>query len=68
MSNAFRMTPDKSLDRTYLRVCAVYRFFIRGCIDKARAIELLDQRHVRPSQALVELWMNTRAYKELVKA
>lgn len=56
--NAFRHTPDKSLDREYLRICAVYRLLMRqGRIDKARAIELLEQRKVKLARATVELWL-----------
>ena len=38
--NVFRMTPDGSLDRVYLRTCAIYRLLKSGRIGQARAIEL----------------------------
>ena len=59
--NLFRQTADKSLDRKYLRVCAVYRLMKRGQIGKARAIELLAAKHspaeMRTLRATVELWI-----------
>lgn len=39
--NAFRCTPDRSLDRLFLRHCAVRRLFERGCINAERAAGLL---------------------------
>jgi hypothetical protein len=39
--NAFRCTPDRSLDRVFLRHCAVRRLFERGCVSADRAAELL---------------------------
>lgn len=59
--NLFRQTPDRSLDRKYLRVCAVYRLMRRGLIGRARALELLAQKHseseMRALRATVELWL-----------
>lgn len=55
--NLFRCTPDKSLDREYLRICAVYRLLAGQKIGKARAIELLTERRVKNPVALVELWI-----------
>lgn len=59
--NLFRQTSDRSLDRKYLRVCAVYRLMKRGVVGKARAIELLAQKHspaeMRTLRATVELWI-----------
>lgn len=58
MSNIFRHTPDGSLDRQYLRICAVYRLLKRGQItSKARAVELLAERKVKTARATVEVWM-----------
>lgn len=58
--NLFRCTPNGSLDRKYLRVCAVYRLLKRGVIGQARALELLAQRHtpteMKTLQATVGLW------------
>lgn len=60
--NAFRCTPDKSLDRKYLRVCVVYRLMRKQIIGKARALELLAQRHtpaeMKTLHATVELWIS----------
>lgn len=54
--NIFRCTPDNSLDKQFLRVCAVHRLLDRGRVTKARAIELLAQRKVQNPQRLVEFW------------
>ncbi len=44
--NLFRAgMKDGSLDRKYLRVCAVYRLLRKQIIGQARALELLAQRH-----------------------
>lgn len=55
--NLFRCTLDGSLDRQYLRVCAVYRLLKKQIIDKVRAVELLEQRKVPKALAVVELWL-----------
>lgn len=34
--NLFRCTPDRRLDREYLRICAVYRLLKRQRIGTAR--------------------------------
>jgi hypothetical protein len=58
--NAFRIHPDDPLDRKYLRVCAVYRLLKRHVIGRARALELLAQRHtageMKSLQGTVSLW------------
>lgn len=55
--NLFRCTPDRSLDRKYLRTCAVYRLLKRQRIGKARALVLLAEKHGRADMLpLVELW------------
>jgi len=48
--------PDHSLDRQYLRVCAVHRLLNRRRIGFARAVELLAERRVVQPARLVELW------------
>lgn len=60
--NLFRCgTPDGSLDRKYLRVCLVYRLMRKGIVGKARALELLSQRHnpreMRALMGTVEMWL-----------
>lgn len=60
--NLFRCgTEDGSLDRKYLRICAVYRLLQKRIIDKARALDLLAQRHtegeMKGLRNTVELWM-----------
>jgi hypothetical protein len=55
--NLFRLTPDGSLDRQYLRICAVGKLVDRGLIGKARAIELLEHRGVKNARSTVELWL-----------
>ena len=58
--NIFRLTHDGSLDRKYLRVCAVYRLLIRQSkIGKERAIELLNGKCSNPC-GIVELWLNNK--------
>lgn len=59
--NLFRTTPDRSLDKQYLRVCAVYRLMKRRRLEKARAVSLLRDRKVPSAEALVELWLDTIA-------
>ena len=53
-------TWSRPLDRKYLRICSVYRLMKRGIIDKARAFELLAQRHspaeMKSLRGMVELW------------
>ena len=44
--NAFRITPDGSLDKEYLRICAIYRRMSNGRITAARAREL-SRRPIR---------------------
>ena len=69
--NAFRITPDRSLDREYLRVCAVYQCIKRYRIgrDKARLIANRRIRGVykKPGwlDATIEIWFNgpLREYK-----
>lgn len=64
----FHCTHDKKLDRSYLRVCAVYRLLKTRRVNKARAVELLVTHRrirfqqgqcmpVRDATALVELWL-----------
>jgi hypothetical protein len=55
--NAYRCRLTGNLDRQYLRVCAVYRLLDRQRIEKARAVELLKARNVKPAQAVVEMWL-----------
>jgi len=56
--NLFRCTPDRSLDKQYLRICAVYRLMSRDRLGKARAIELLEERNVKSASRLVEIWLS----------
>lgn len=53
---------DGSLDRKYLRVCAVYRMMKRCGLGKERALELLAGRHTKKEMAIlrgtVELWLS----------
>jgi hypothetical protein len=53
--NIFRCTPDKSLDKVYLRTCVVYRLLKRERIGKARAAQLLK---VSNPLRLIELWQS----------
>ena len=58
--NLFRQTKDGSLDRKYLRVCAVYRLLRKRIIGQARALELLAERHTAAEMktlvGTVQLW------------
>lgn len=68
--NVFRCTPDRSLDRLYLRTCALYRLLKTGRIDKAQA-KALSRRRIRGHykqrdgylDATIELW----SFKELLR-
>ena len=55
--NLFRCTPDKSLDREYLRTCAVYKLLKTGRVNKQRAIDLLIC-HPKIRKGVVEMWLN----------
>jgi len=64
MRNVFRCTPDRSLDRVYLRTCAIYRLLKGGYIDRDKAIEL-SWRPYRNGRkvtvnlgATIDLWLN----------
>lgn len=59
--NVFRAgTKDGSLDRKFLRVCAVYRLLKKQIIGEARAVELLAQKHskseMKSLRGTVEIW------------
>jgi len=62
MGNAFRCTPDGSLDRLYLRTCTVYRLLKAGKIGQAQALEISNRplrRGWKPKDHLkrtIELW------------
>jgi hypothetical protein len=60
--NAFRCTPDHSLDRLYLRTCAIYRLLKSNRIGYTQAIELQNlpikgcykqQNHLRST---IQIW------------
>lgn len=62
--NVFRMTRDRSLDRYYLRTCAIYRLLKNGHIGKAGAMTLA-RRPIRgvhaPGNRLdgtIEIWLS----------
>ena len=50
--NVFRCTPDRSLDKRFLRICAVYRLLKRKRIGYARACEILGPK----LRGTVDLW------------
>lgn len=54
MRNMFR-TAEGSLDKQYLRACATFKLLSQDKITADRAVELLRERHVRPS--VVEVWV-----------
>lgn len=62
--NAFRCTPDRSLDREYLRTCAIYRLLKNGRIDKYGALELARRkipgcpRNPTRLDGTIEVWLN----------
>jgi len=51
----------RPLDLKYLRICSVYRLLKHRKIDKARAMELLSQRHnskeMKSLAGTVECWL-----------
>jgi len=61
--NAFRCTPDRSLDKVYLRTCIIYRALARGWVDKAGALELARRKirgvYSSPTRldATIEIWL-----------
>lgn len=61
--NCFRMTPDRSLDRYYLRTCAIYRLLKHGHIDKAGARQLarrpIPHTYAKPNRldGTIEIWL-----------
>ena len=63
MKNAFRCTPDRSLDRYFLRTCAIYRLLKRGHVDKAGAMALARRPvpgiFTKPNRldATIEIWL-----------
>lgn len=62
MRNLFRCTPNRELDRLYLRTCAVYRLLKNGHIGQAQALDLSNRplrRGSKPPNYLrgtIELW------------
>lgn len=57
--NAFRMTKDGSLDRSYLRICAVYRCLYRYGHTKEFAIgNLNDVMSTGKAEALYSIWLS----------
>jgi hypothetical protein len=61
--NVFRCTPDKSLDRFFLRTCAIYRLLKSGRVDKDGA-KKLARRPIRGTYAkpdrldgTIEIWL-----------
>jgi len=52
---------DGSVDREFLRVCAVYRLFARNHISKDMAVELLRQvlRAGSKPEVLVSMWVRS---------
>lgn len=64
MSNWFRMTPDSSLDRCYLRTCAVYRCLIYYGVSDDWAIDKLSEIMTRfKALQVVSCWKQTHAYR-----
>lgn len=65
-SNVFHMTPDRSLDRLYLRTCAVYRLLKSGRITREQALEISNRpirktyKHHNYLRATIELWRFNR--------
>lgn len=62
--NVFRCTPDRSLDREYLRTCAIYGLLKTGRINKSGAMQLARRKvrgcYVKPERldGLIEIWLN----------
>lgn len=62
--NVFRCTPDRSLDREFLRTCAIYRLLKRGYINRDEAKQIARRRvrgcHTKPERldGTIEIWLN----------
>ena len=55
--NAFRQTKDRSLDRQYLRVAAVYRCIARFGMERGEALARLSERMpARDAEKLLSIW------------
>jgi hypothetical protein len=66
MTNAYRMTKDKSLDRQYLRVAAVYRCVSRFGAGREFALTRLSERMpTREASALISIWAQRRELSHL---
>lgn len=58
--NAYRQTTDRSLDRRYLRVSAVYRCAVRyGMSARDCVLRLSERMSEREASALVSIWRQT---------
>jgi len=68
MSNWFRMTADNSLDRRYLRICAVYRCAMRNGVSELWIEEKLCEvmTEFKTSQ-LVSIWKQTDMWRDRKK-
>ena len=66
--NAFRQTKDRSLDRQYLRIAAVYRCVSRFGMDRADALSRLSQRMpARDAEALLSIWAQVPHLRSALK-
>jgi len=62
--NAFRCTPDRSLDRYYLRTCAIYRLLKNGGVNRFEAKQVARREirgmHVKSDRldGLIDIWLS----------
>ena len=50
MNRWFRCTSNRTLDRLYLRTCAIYRLLKAGRIDRDEALALQNHRYAAPDE------------------
>lgn len=56
--NAFRITPDGSLDMEYLRICAIWRLMSNGHVTAAQAKDL-SHRPIRGCSKKSNGWLDS---------
>lgn len=67
MANWFRLTPDKSLDRRYLRICAVHRCMKRYGQSKAWGVsKLATVMSVHLAEATITMWHQSKDFPKAV--
>ena len=66
--NAFRQTKDRSLDRRYLRIAAVYRCLSSFGMQRDEALDRLCERmSPRDAEALLSIWAQVPHLRSTLK-